>query len=158
MLRDFITNGAKASNAMYKAKVNMTTGMAVVKEETDVDKFVNITEQETVADIYFVDKERVPTGINCAKGDMSDYDPDFVQIKANEPVTLDTYHFGEKLGTDQYDETITNNLAIGTRISFKNGKAMKSTIPSQYVFRGFHNDNGHMLVQIGISDTVVANA
>lgn len=158
MIRDFIINGAKAPDAMHKAKVAMMTDMGVVKEDTATDKYANIVEAETVEDIFIVDKERIPYGLNCAKGDMSDYDEDFVNIKANEMVSLDKYHAGEKFGTDQYDDTITEDLAVDTRISWKAGLATKATIESPYVFKGFHNDNGHMLAQIEMSDAVAANA
>lgn len=159
MLRDFMINGAKAPDAMHKAKVAMVTGMAVVKEDTASDKFANITAEETVADIFFVDKERVPSGKNCAVVDMSDYDPDFVNIKPNEMVSMDKYHAGEKFGTDQFIEAdFTAETAIDTRVSFKEGKAMKATIASPYVFKGLYNDNGHMLVQIEVSDAIIANA
>lgn len=162
MIRDFIINGAKAPDAMHKAKVAMVTGMAVVKEDSETDKYVNITSAETVADIFFVDKERIPTGINTARGDMSDYDPDFVNIAAEEMVSLDKYAPGEKFGTDQYDtSSITNETEVGTRISFKDGKAQvatQTTVNSPYVFKGFYNDNGHTLVQIEVSDTAAANA
>lgn len=161
MIRDFIINGAKAPDAMHKAKVDMVTGMAVIKEDTATDRYANISSTETVADIYFVDKERVPSGANAAKGDMSDYDDDFINIKADEFVSMDKYAPGEKFGTDQYDtSSITNETAIGTRVSFKNGKAMaatKTTISSPYIFKGFYNDNGHTLVQIEVSDTAAAN-
>ena len=161
MIRDFIINGAKAPDAMHKAKVAMVTGMAVVKEDSATDKYANITSEETVADIYFVDKERVPSGVNAARGDMSDYDEDFVNIKADEFVSMDKYAPGEKFGTDQYDNSsITSETEIGTRVSFKDGKAMvatKTTVTSPYVFKGFYNDNGHTLVQIEVSDTAVAN-
>lgn len=158
MIRDFRINGAKAPDAMHKAKVAMLTGMGVVKEDSLTDKFANIKPTETVADIFIVDKERVPSGINCARGDMSDYDDDFVKIKANEPVSLDNYQAGEKFGTDQYDETITKDLSIDTRISWKNGLATKSTVASPYVFKGFHNDNGHLLAMIEVSDTAAGNS
>lgn len=162
MIRDFIINGAKAPDAMHKAKVAMVTGMAVVKEDSETDKYANITSAETVADIFFVDKERIPTGINTARGDMSDYDPDFVNIAAEEMVSLDKYAPGEKFGTDQYDtSSITNETEVGTRISFKDGKAQvatQTTVNSPYVFKGFYNDNGHALVQIEVSDTAAANA
>ena len=159
MIRDFIINGAKAPDAMHKAKVAMVTGMAVVKEDSATDKYANITSDETVADIYFVDKERVPSGINTARGDMSDYDEDFVNIKADEPVSLDKYAPGEKFGTDQYDSaSLVNNTAINTRVSFKKGKAIKATIASPYVFKGFYNDNGYTLAQIAVSDTAVVNS
>ena len=159
MIRDFIINGAKAPDAMHKAKVDMVTGMAVVKEDSATDKYVNITADETVADIYFVDKERVPSGVNAARGDMSDYDEDFVNIKADEMVSLDKYAPGEKFGTDQFDDTsLVSDIAVDTRVSFKDGKAMKATIASPYIFKGFYNDNGHTLAQILVSDTAVANA
>lgn len=162
MIRDFIINGAKAPDAMHKAKVAMVTGMAVVKEDSETDKYANITSAETVADIFFVDKERIPTGINTARGDMSDYDPDFVNIAAEEMVSLDKYAPGEKFGTDQYDtSSITTETEVGTRISFKDGKAQaatQTTVNSPYVFKGFYNDNGHALVQIEVSDTAAANA
>ena len=89
---------------------------------------------------------------------MSDYDNDFVKIKANEPVSLNKYHAGEKFGTDQYDKTITSDLALNTRVAWKNGLVTKATIASPYVFKGFHNDNGHLLAQIEVSDTAVSNA
>lgn len=158
MIRDFRINGAKAPDAMHKAKVAMLTGMGVVKEDSSTDKFANVTSTETVADIFIVDKERVPSGINCARGDMSDYDDDFVKIKANEPVSMDKYPAGEKFGTDQYDETITKELSIGTRVSWKNGLVTKSTVASPYVFKGFHNDNGHLLAMIEVSDTAAGNS
>lgn len=156
MLRDFRINGAKAPDAMHKAKTEMETGMAVVREDTANDKFVKITDTETVADILFVDKERVPSGINTARGDMSDYDPDFVKIKGDEMVTIDKYAVDEMFGTDQFVAAdFTASTAIGTRISFKNGKAMKATslVSSPYVFKGLYNDNGHTLIQIAVSDT-----
>lgn len=159
MLRDIRINGAKAPDAMHKAKVDMVTGMAVVREDSATDKFINITSVETVADILFVDKERIPTGANAAKGDMSDYDPDFVKIKANESVTIDKYSIDEKLGTDQFVEAdFTAETAIDTRVSFKDGKAMKATVASPYKFKGLYNDNGHTLIQIEVSDTAVTNA
>lgn len=159
MLRDFRINGAKAPDAMHKAKVKMVTGMAVIKEDSATDKFVNVTSAETVADILFVDKERVPTGVNAARVDMSDYDENFVNIEANEMVTIDKFAPDERFGTDQFVETdFTAETAIDTRISFKDGKAMKATIASPYKFKGLYNDNGHTLIQIEVSDVAVANA
>lgn len=158
MLRDFVINGAKAPDAMHKAKVAMVTGMAVVKEDSATDKFANTTSAETVADIFFVDKEHIPTGVNAARGDMSDYDENFVNIEANEFVTLDKYAPGERLGTDQFSDTdFTTDTAVDTRVSFKDGKAMKATIASPYKFKGMYDDNGHTLIQIEVSDTAAEN-
>ena len=56
---------------------------------------------------------------------------------------------------------LAEETEVGTRISFKDGKAQKATqttVTSPYVFKGFYNDNGHTLVQIEVSDTAAANA
>ena len=156
MLRDFIINGAKAPDAMHKAKAAMRTGMAVVKEDTATDKYVKITTAETVGDLYFVNKERVPSGINAARGDMSDYDEDFVLVAADEFVKIDKYAPGEVFGTDQY--TLADNTALDKRVSFKDGKAQVATVASPYIFKGFVNDNGHTLAKIEVSDVAVANS
>lgn len=159
MLRDFIINGAKAPDAMHKAKTAMVTGMAVVKKDSATDKFAEMVDgTETADNIYFVDKERIPKGVNAARTDMSDYDEDFVNIEANEPVTLDKFYAGERFGTDQYDDTITEALPIDTRIAFKDGKATKATsVSSIYLFKGIYKDNDHKLAQIEVSDTAAAN-
>ena len=152
-------NGAKAPDAMHKAKVDMTTGMAVIKEDSDTDKFANVTSDESVKNLFFINKERIPTGTNAAKVDMSDYDPDFTGVKANEYVTLEKYSPGEVFCTDQYDnESVTAETAINTRISFKNGEAMVSTIASPFIFKGFFNDNGHTLVKIEVADDMSTNS
>lgn len=159
MLRDFMINGAKAPDAMHKAKIAMKTGMAVIEEDSATDKFANVTSTESVSDIYFVDKERIPTGINSARSDMSDYDDNFVDIAANEFVTMNKYAPGEKFGTDQFAQSdFTAETAIDTRVAFKNGEAIKSTIASPYQFKGLYKDNGHTLIQIKLSDTTMTNA
>lgn len=158
MLRDFRINGAKAPDAMHKAKIAMVTGMAVVKEDSTTDKYANATTSESVTDIYFVDKARVPSGVNAARDDMSDYDEDFVNIKANEPVIMNKYAPDEKFGTDQFvTDDFTTETNIDTRVSFKEGKAMKATIASPYKFKGLYSDNGHTLIQIELSDTAIEN-
>lgn len=158
MLREFMTNGAKAPDAMHKAKVVMSTGMAVVKEDSATDKFAGVTAEERSSDIYFVDKARIPTGVNAARLDISDYDENFVNIAANEPVIMNKYAPGEKFGTDQFSKSdFTTETPIDTRVSFKNGKAIKATIASPYQFKGLNNDNGHTLIQIELSDTATTN-
>lgn len=157
MLRDFIVNGAKAPESMYRADAELKTGMVVVKDETT--KSVDVTTEETVADIFFVDKERVPEGVDCARGDIPDYDDAFTVIKDGERLVLEKYHAGETFGTDQFKvDDFKEGTAIGTRVAFVNGIAIKATKPSQYIFKGLHNDNKHTLIKIEVSDTAVANA
>ena len=157
MLRELQTQVGKNIDAMYKADVAMKAGMAVVKDETT--KSVDVTTEETVADIFFVDKERVPEGVDCARGDIPDYDDAFTVIKDGERLVLEKYHAGETFGTDQFKvDDFNEGTAIGTRVAFVNGIAIKATKPSQYIFKGLHNDNKHTLIKIEVSDTAVANA
>lgn len=162
MLRDLLINGAKAPNAMYKAKVAMKTGMAVVKSDTTDSKYAVLPTAATAENVYFVQKERVPKGINCMKAEMSDYDEDFMNVEANEFITLEKYAPGERFAIDQYTTTdFTAETAIDTPVVFgTDGKAAKAETgkTSIYLFKGFHEDNGHVLAVIEVSDTAVTAA
>lgn len=155
MLRELQVTKDKPANSMYKSgEEKIVTGMAVVKNETN--KTFEFASAETAADLFFVDKERVPSGINAARGDMSDYDEDFTTLKENEFGKLIAYYVGERFAVDQYVES---GLEVGVRVSAgADGKLAKSTIASKYVFKGFYDDNGHKLAIIEVSDTAVANS
>ena len=155
MLREFQVTKDKPANSMYKSgEEKIVTGMAVVKNESN--KTFEFASAETAADLFFVDKERVPSGINAARGDMSDYDEDFTTLKENEFGKLIAYYVGERFAVDQYVES---GLEVGVRVSAgADGKLAKSTIASKYVFKGFYDDNGHKLAIIEVSDTAVANS
>ncbi len=154
MIRELQVTMNKPANAMYKAgEEKIITGMAVVKNETN--KTFEFASAETAADVFFVDKERVPSGYNAAGGDMSDYDEDFVTLKENEFGKLIAYYVGEKFAVDQYVET---GLVEGVRVSAgTDGKLAKATVASKYVFKGFIDDNGHKLAVIEVSDTTASN-
>lgn len=99
MIRDIRRNGAQPKDTMHKAGVALVTGMGVViKDATTVE----LPKAETVANIYVATKERIPTGVNAARMDMSDYDEDFVNIAKGEFLGLERYTDGEKFATDQY--------------------------------------------------------
>lgn len=155
MLRELQVTKDKPANSMYKSgEEKIVTGMAVIKNESN--KIFEFASAETAADLFFVDKERVPSGINAARGDMSDYDEDFTTLKENEFGKLIAYYVGERFAVDQYVES---DLVEGVRVSAgADGKLAKSTIASKYVFKGFYDDNGHKLAIIEVSDTAVANA
>lgn len=116
MIKDFRINGARAPDAMHKAKVGMATGMGIVEKSSTTDKSASIVSVETIAGVFVVNKERAPSGIDCVRDDMSDYGNDLVKIKANEFTLMDKYYVGEKSGTDQYNNTTTSNLALNTRV------------------------------------------
>lgn len=160
MIRDMRRNGAQPKDTMHKAYVDMVTGMGVViKDATSV----TLPSAETATNIYVATKERIPSGINAARQDMSDYDKDFVSIKAGEFIGLERYTDGEKFATDQFkaedfaDES-TTGFAVSVGADGKWQKATASTMPSKYVFDGIHTDNGHKLVMIRVEADAIKNA
>jgi len=154
MLRELQTISNKNVDAMYKADVAMVAGMAVVKNY--VDKTADMPAAATVAGFYFVTKERVPIGINCAKTDMSDYSTDITVIAANEPVKLITPMIGERYAVDQY---VATGLAVGNSLMVGiDGKFAKATVASRIIYGGTFNDAGHTLAIVEISDKAVTNA
>ena len=157
MLRELQVTKDKPANSMYKSgEEKIVTGMAVVKNESN--KTFEFASAETAADLFFVDKERVPSGINAARGDMSDYDEDFTTLKENEFGKLIAYYVGERFAVDQYVES---GLEVGVRVSANtDGQLIKATgtVVSKYVFKGFYDDNGHKLAIIEVSDTPTKNS
>ena len=160
MIRDMRRNGAQPKDTMHKAEVAMVTGMGVVIKDATT---VALPSAETASNIYVVTKERIPTGINTARVDMSDYDEDFVNIKAGEFIGLERYTDGEKFATDQFKaedfgEGAVAGFAVSDGTDGKWQKATVSTMPSKYVFDGFHNDNGHKLVMVRVEADAIKNA
>ena len=157
MLRELQVTKDKPANSMYKSgEEKIVTGMAVVKNETN--KTFEFASAETASDLFFVDKERVPSGVNAARGDMSDYEEDFTTLKENEFGKLIAYYVGERFAVDQYVES---GLDVGVRVSANtDGQLIKATgtVDSKYVFKGFYDDNGHKLAIIEVSDTPAKNS
>jgi len=153
MLREFQTNVLKTTDAMYKADAAMITGAPVVKNYAD--KTVSIAANGTIDGFFFVNKERVPTGLNCAKGDMSDYDDNFTKIVENENVKLIIPETGERYGTDQYT---LGALAVGDAVMATGGKFVKANVASRLIFGGEYNDVGLKLAIIEIAGSTKTNA
>lgn len=159
MLRELQVTMGKPADATFKsaAEDDVITGMGVVKDETT--RTFALPTAETAADIYLVDKERIPKGINAARLDISDYDEEFVTVEKDEFAKLIAYYPGERIATDQYsgeltDFTVDDRLAVGT-----DGKWVKAaSAASKYVYKGEYDDAGHALMLIEISDTPTANS
>lgn len=155
MLRERVTHFHKAAETIYKAAADMTTGMGVVKMDDGTFAFPAAA---TCANIFWLDKERIPTGINAARVDMSDYDVDFVTVKKDEFGKLMQYGPGERFATDAYATALTEadagkTVAVGT-----DGKVAVATAASIYKFKGFYDDAGHILADLEVLDTPVANS
>lgn len=157
MLRDLQANVGKVKNTMFKSAAKMVTGAAVVKDHTDMT--FGFPEAATAENLFFVTKERIPTGINAGRGDMSDYDDDFVNIAEGEFCGLEQYTKGERFATDQYTK---GDLAVGDVVmadtTGKLVKATATTVKSIYMYVGEYDDVGHTLAMIEVLDTPVANS
>lgn len=160
MIRDIRRNGAQPKDTMHKASVEMITGMGVVIKDVST---VALPSAETASNIYVATKERIPTGLNAARTDMSDYDEDFTKIKKDEFIGLERYTDGEKFATDQFkaSDFTESTTAAGFAVSVgSDGLWMKatSTVSSKYVFDGFHTDNGRKLVMIRVEADAIKNS
>lgn len=157
MIRDMRRNGSQPKDTMHKADVAMVTGMGVVIKDSTT---VALPNAETASNIYVVTKERVPSGINAARTDMSDYDDDFVKIAKGELIGLERYTDGEKFATDQFKVAdFPDGAKSGFAVSVgTDGLWEKSTTASKYVFDDFHDDNGHKLVMIRVEAEAITNA
>lgn len=156
MLREFKAGIGKVVHTDYKANSAMKTGMVVVLDENT--KEAKFPAAPTADGLYFVDKERVPTGYNTARGDMSDYDENFINVEAGEFVKLKNYREDAVIGVDckgSAAPTAGNVVAAGT-----DGKLIDApdTVPSRYLYLGDVLDNGHTLMKIKVLDAPIKNS
>lgn len=160
MLRDIRRNGAQPKDTMHKAAAKMVTGMGVIKNDTKDKKEVKLPSDETTANICVVTKERVPSGINAARLNMSDYDEDFVNIEKGELIGLEVYTDGEKFATDQFKAEDFNGYEVGKTVAVgADGKWMKTTKgTSRFLYAGEYMDNGHKMIAIEVVADPVAHA
>lgn len=157
MLRELQTVNGKNIAADFKAKTAMKTGMGVVKDYTTREAEFPTT--DTADNLFLVNKERIPTGINTARADFSDYDEEFVTIGAEEFIKLPTYVAGEIIATDAVDKskapTKGKVLMVGNDGIWVDAT---STVASRYLYADDYMDNGHALIKIQILDTPIKNA
>ena len=98
MLRNRIVNGQKASDATYVAHTALVRGMGVVKGVAGATAFATAED----ANVFLVDRDNLPKGIECAYTDRPD--KAFDNIEQGEKVILRPYVIGESFYTDQYAE------------------------------------------------------
>ena len=152
-------NDMKGALATFKAGAAMTTGMGVVKDETTGE--AKLPTAETASEIFFVDKDRQPSGAKAALSNFSDYDEMFTAIASGEKVLLVHADETDKFGTDAYKaaDMIAANVgkyvAVGT-----DGKwcVAASATTSHYVFRDTYDDAGHTLAIIERIETAGKNS
>jgi len=155
MLRELITHSHKAAETTYTAAADMSTGMGVVK---NVDGTCSFPSEVTGVNLYLVDKERIPTGINAGRVNLSDYEPEFNTVAQGDKVKLPHYGAGEKFATSEFtdltDDMKGQMVGVGS-----DGKWVVATGDSIYRFEGIYKDAGvHDLAKILVLDFPVANA
>ncbi|MEG0898437.1 MAG: hypothetical protein RSF40_01845 [Oscillospiraceae bacterium] len=133
----------------------MKTGMGVIKDRAT--KEVKFPAAATADDIYIVNKARIPTGINCARTDMSDYDDNFVKVASGEFVKLETYTNPESFGTDAKGATATKGKVLAVGVDGLWADAA-TTVASKYLYADDYVDNGHTLMKIDVLDAPIKNA
>ena len=156
MLREIITHSHKAAESTYKAGAPMTTGAAVVKDvAAGVAKFPT---EATAANLYFVHKERIPTGINASRTNMSDYDEDYNTVAEDEPVVLYSFDAGEQFATDAFAASLSESDIGKTLAAGTDGKLAVATTTSKYLYKGVYQDAGHALCWVEVLNDAVTNA
>ena len=159
MLRTIIEHDGKLVLGGFKTAGAYATGMGVTKDEAT--GVATIPSAETGVNLYVLDKERIPTGANAARVEMSDYDADFNTYAAGEQCKLRAFVANEKFAVDQYDAAKCTAGNVGKYVAVgKDGKwtIAASGTDSEYVFLGLHNDAGHTLALIECVKAVGKNA
>lgn len=159
MLRTMIENDGKLVLGGFKTAGEYHTGMGVTKNEST--GVATVPTAETGTGIFVLNKERIPTGVNAARTEFSDYDTEFNTFTDGEQCLLVPYGANEKFAVDQYDATncvaanIGKYAAVGTDGKWTIAAAATS---SQYVFLGLHNDAGHTLAMFEVVGTEGKNS
>lgn len=140
MLRELIANTGKIADATYTADVALVRGMGVQKLNGEAVLPTAVTGEG----IFLADKEPIPTGLDSLRGEISDYDVIFEDIKLGEKLKLIKYGVGETFATDQVTGTIASGTyaVVGTDGKFK---AAVATNVAYVISRGAYDDNGHAL-------------
>lgn len=143
MLRNRIVNGQKASDATYVAHAALVRGMAVVKAAAGKTAFAG---EATDANLFLVDRDNLPTGVECAYADRPD--TAFDNIAENDIVILRPYVHGESFYTDQYVEGVA---AEGTMLGAgADGKWAKLANGTKYISRGVETVAGKTMLVVEV--------
>jgi len=147
MLRQLQTVNRKNADAMLTAGEAMKVGMMVIKDLANGE--VVLPSAATSSNVFFVTKEKIPTGLLSVQGEQSEYLTDFNDIAEDEEVVLITPVAGERYATDQFTAA---NLQVGYPVHVgTDGKIFRIWEgTSTMLYGGSYDDNGHTLAKIDI--------
>ena len=149
MLRELRSNCAEAPDATYAAAVELHTGMGVIKDRATGT--LKLPTAATDSGIFVVQKMPIPTGVNTAYENLSDYTDEFNTVAEGERCVAYKYLVDDVFATDQYATALSTPgyVKVGT-----DGKwAAVSSGTSKFYFTGLIKDGlYHTLARIEVVD------
>jgi hypothetical protein len=151
MLRDKIITDHKGAIAHLKAAADVATGAGVVIDPV-TGTFAAPT-AATAENIYFVQKAKYAEALKGRRY-VSDWEPEFLTVKADEPAPLYNYAAGDIFATDQFAEG-ADALADGTYLQVgTDGKLTQSADPTKYRKLGLYDEVGNTLIGVLVGEAV----
>lgn len=102
MLRDIMVTERVTANAYFTAGGDFVTGDAVV-ETNGVFAHPSAT---TATNLLFVQKARIPVGIECARNEFSDWDSALTSVENGNPAVLVKYRKPDVFASSAVDTTL----------------------------------------------------
>ena len=119
MLRELLVQDIGRPAPSYftlNASGGAVTGMGVVITNAAALE-VGFPGSATDTNVYFLEKERIPTGINAAYPNLPDTFEEFVTIPNGAKVKMRHYLPGEMIATDQINTTNVNAIVNATYLA-----------------------------------------
>ncbi len=152
MLRDLMVHAKTCVNGYCQSDSAMETGKAVIKTSTGFA----YPSSATSAELFFVQKARIPIGINAARNEFSDYNANFTGIANDEYITATKYGVGDIFSTDAI-ATIAPRTGYAVMAN-TDGDLVYATSASKYLCESVYDENGHTALKISVLDTAKTNS
>src|SRR5690606_8700553 len=140
----------KNANAMFFASEDSVRGR-LVTADYESGTFSNAA--TPTDDLYVLDKEQIPSGVNVVFNYVSDYDAQFEDVKQGEYGILIKHVAGERFSTDQF---VAGVYAEGDYLTCASGadagkftKAAADT-KTKFKYAGTVTENGHELIKVQV--------
>jgi len=151
MLRDLMVKSKVCVNGHCQSDEAMETGKAVVRTSTGFA----YPSSATSAELFFVQKSRVPVGLETSKREFSDYDSSFSSVANDDYIAATKYGVDAMFGTDAIATIVARpGYAV---MANTDGDLVYATSASRYVCEGIKDDCGHDLLKIHVLDTAKTN-
>ncbi len=145
MLRQLQTVNRKNADATLVAGEAMKVGMMVVKDYANSEAL--LPSAAAGSGVFFVTKEKIPTGLLSVQGEQSEYLAAFNDIAEGEEIVLIKPFAGEKYATDQF---IATKLIEGYPVNVNtDGKIVRiNSGTTSMVYDGAYIENDKTLAKV----------